>query len=92
MRLRLARDTCGNVLPMFPPSRIVCLTEETVETLYLLGEDARIVGVSMLRRNSNCSAVTVVMGVSLDLSACRKSQGGHRKLDRARGPSFETTP
>jgi iron complex transport system substrate-binding protein len=31
---------------MFPPSRIVCLTEETVETLYLLGEDARIVGVS----------------------------------------------
>ena len=31
---------------MFPPSRIVCLTEETVETLYLLGEEARIVGVS----------------------------------------------
>ncbi len=29
-----------------PPERIVCLTEETVETLYLLGEDARIVGVS----------------------------------------------
>lgn len=31
---------------MFPPERIVCLTEETVETLYLLGQDARIVGVS----------------------------------------------
>ncbi|WP_188409010.1 cobalamin-binding protein [Agaricicola taiwanensis] len=31
---------------MFPPNRIVCLTEETVETLYLLGEDPRIVGVS----------------------------------------------
>ncbi len=31
---------------MFPPQRIVCLTEETVETLYLIGEDARIVGVS----------------------------------------------
>ncbi|MEM6683671.1 MAG: cobalamin-binding protein [Pseudomonadota bacterium] len=30
----------------FPPQRIVCLTEETVETLYLLGEDRRIVGVS----------------------------------------------
>lgn len=30
----------------FPPERIVCLTEETVETLYLLGEDHRIVGVS----------------------------------------------
>ncbi len=31
---------------MFPPSRIVCLTEETVETLYLLGEEHRIAGVS----------------------------------------------
>jgi iron complex transport system substrate-binding protein len=31
---------------MFPPNRIVCLTEETVETLYLLGEDRRIAGVS----------------------------------------------
>jgi iron complex transport system substrate-binding protein len=30
----------------FPPARIVCLTEETVETLYLLGEEHRIVGVS----------------------------------------------
>jgi iron complex transport system substrate-binding protein len=30
----------------FPPRRIVCLTEETVETLYLLGEQNRIVGVS----------------------------------------------
>src|ERR1044071_6025818 len=31
---------------MFPPERIVCLTEETVETLYLLGEERRIAGVS----------------------------------------------
>jgi iron complex transport system substrate-binding protein len=31
---------------VFPPSRIVCLTEETVETLYLLGEQDRIVGIS----------------------------------------------
>lgn len=30
----------------FPPKRIVCLTEETVETLYLIGEQDRIVGVS----------------------------------------------
>jgi iron complex transport system substrate-binding protein len=30
----------------FPAQRIVCLTEETVETLYLLGEQDRIVGVS----------------------------------------------
>jgi iron complex transport system substrate-binding protein len=28
------------------PSRIVCLTEETTETLYLLGEEWRIVGIS----------------------------------------------
>src|SRR6202521_3089192 len=31
---------------MFPPERIVCLTEETVETLYLLGAQERIVGIS----------------------------------------------
>lgn len=30
----------------FPPERIICLTEETVETLYLMGEEDRIVGVS----------------------------------------------
>jgi iron complex transport system substrate-binding protein len=35
-----------NITAMYPPERIVCLTEETVETLYLLGEDRRIVGVS----------------------------------------------
>ena len=28
------------------PSRIVCMTEETTETLYLLGEQSRIVGIS----------------------------------------------
>jgi iron complex transport system substrate-binding protein len=33
-------------LRQFPPSWIVCLTEETVETFYLLGEQDRIVGVS----------------------------------------------
>jgi iron complex transport system substrate-binding protein len=31
---------------VFPPQRIVCLTEETVETLYLLGEEHRVVGIS----------------------------------------------
>jgi iron complex transport system substrate-binding protein len=30
----------------FLPQRIVCLTEETTEWLYLLGEEARIVGIS----------------------------------------------
>jgi iron complex transport system substrate-binding protein len=31
---------------MFPAERIVCLTEETTETIYLLGEERRIVGIS----------------------------------------------
>ena len=31
---------------MAGPQRIICLTEETVETLYLLGEQERIVGIS----------------------------------------------
>lgn len=35
-----------DLMRRFPPERIVCLTEETVETLYLLGEEDRIVGVS----------------------------------------------
>jgi iron complex transport system substrate-binding protein len=33
-------------MPARFPERIVCLTEETTETLYLLGEEARIVGIS----------------------------------------------
>jgi len=33
-------------MPARYPERIVCLTEETTETLYLLGEEARIVGIS----------------------------------------------
>jgi iron complex transport system substrate-binding protein len=42
---------------MFPPERIVCLTEETVETLYLLGEDRRIVGIDVFaERAANKSA------------------------------------
>jgi iron complex transport system substrate-binding protein len=50
-----ARMTCRDkrfvsrhieIMRDFPPRRIVCLTEETVETLYLLGEQDRIVGVS----------------------------------------------
>lgn len=36
----------SDAMRSFPPERIVCLTEETVETLYLLGEQDRIVGVS----------------------------------------------
>ncbi|HET7809037.1 MAG TPA: ABC transporter substrate-binding protein [Steroidobacteraceae bacterium] len=33
-------------MPDLYPQRIVCLTEETTETLYLLGEERRIVGIS----------------------------------------------
>src|SRR4051812_5620382 len=39
-------ESAHDELVMFPPTRIVCLTEETVETLYLLGEEHRVVGVS----------------------------------------------
>jgi iron complex transport system substrate-binding protein len=35
----------GSFLPTYP-ERIVCLTEETTETLYLLGEGHRVVGIS----------------------------------------------
>src|SRR6202051_832386 len=34
----------SSAMRQFPPRRIVCLTEETVETLYLLGEQDRCVG------------------------------------------------
>jgi iron complex transport system substrate-binding protein len=44
------RSEAADILPMPVsaefPERIVCLTEETTETLYLLGEERRIVGIS----------------------------------------------
>ena len=43
--MRAARPSMQNA-PMNGPQRIVCLTEETTEWLYLLGEEARIVGIS----------------------------------------------
>jgi iron complex transport system substrate-binding protein len=48
MATRDKQSIIRHIVPMrhFPPRRIVCLTEETVETLYLLGEQDRIVGVS----------------------------------------------
>src|SRR5262245_48007695 len=39
-------NPCDSVAPPMYPSRIVCLTEETTETLYLLGEGDRVVGIS----------------------------------------------
>ena len=41
---RLSNET-GLCLPMSLPAEIVCLTEETTETLYLLGEGDRVVGI-----------------------------------------------
>src|SRR5438105_3388328 len=46
MDSRLGSSSRPGMTTMFPPARVVCLTEETVETLYLLGEERRIVGVS----------------------------------------------
>src|SRR5262245_40305508 len=47
MRARTGQDAAMNVTRRDPyPHRIVCLTEETTETLYLLEEDWRIVGIS----------------------------------------------
>jgi iron complex transport system substrate-binding protein len=40
-----ARNIYGAIAPRYP-QRIVCLTEETTETLYLLGEGDRVVGIS----------------------------------------------
>lgn len=37
----------GAISSLFPPTRFVSLTEETVETLYLLGEQDRIAGISL---------------------------------------------
>jgi iron complex transport system substrate-binding protein len=44
----VSAETPSTVLTTAPqyPTRIVCLTEETTETLYLLGEEHRIVGIS----------------------------------------------
>lgn len=38
-------ELASNTISSYP-SRIICLTEETTETLYLLGESSRIVGIS----------------------------------------------
>src|SRR5207342_3038203 len=46
-RARRRRDVVDtHAVSLMPPSRIVCLTEEPTETLYALGEQDRIVGIS----------------------------------------------
>src|SRR5258707_10008211 len=49
MRITQSLESKGTLMiddPASYPRRIICLTEETTETLYLLGEQERIVGVS----------------------------------------------
>jgi len=43
---RVSERRAGHNAPMNGPQRIVCLTEETTEWLYLLGQEHRIVGIS----------------------------------------------
>ena len=63
-------------MPARLPERIVCLTEETTETLYLLGEERRIVGISgytvrppRARREKPrvCAFLSAKQGAILDL-------------------------
>ncbi len=82
----------------FPPRRIVCLTEETVETLYLLGEQDRIVGVSgyavrppqVRREKPRVSAfisadIPKILALEPDLVlAFSDLQAGHRRRSGAR--------
>ena len=46
VKIGVRRQLFREIAVRYPPQRIVCLTEETVETLYLLGEQDRIAGVS----------------------------------------------
>jgi iron complex transport system substrate-binding protein len=55
------------------PERIVCLTEETTETLYLLGEGHRVAGISgyTLRRARSAGKTE---GLVVHLSAVRQDR------------------
>ena len=74
---------------MSAPQRIVCLTEETTETLYLLGEDRRIVGISGFtvrppearREKPKVSAFTSAkIDKILALRGCLKSSGCRKPM------------
>jgi iron complex transport system substrate-binding protein len=53
-------------MPARHPERIVCLTEESTETLYLLGEERRIVGISGYTvRPARAAREAAGVGVSL---------------------------
>jgi hypothetical protein len=87
---------------VFPPSRIVCLTEETVETLYLIGEQECIVGISgyvvrppqARREKPRVSAFTSanidkILALKPDLVLTFSDPGGHR---RASHPPWAQPP
>ena len=81
------------------PQRIVCLTEETTETLYLLGEEDRIVGISGFtvrpararKEKPSVSAFTSakidrILALQPDLVlAILRPAGGYRRAARSRG-------
>ena len=48
-RLHAGAGVAGRMTPDRYPHRIVCLTEETTETLYLLGEGDRVLDVLLAR-------------------------------------------
>ena len=66
------------------PQRIVCLTEETTETLYLLGEDWRIVGISGFTVRPAARAAREAAGLGLHQRA-RSSASSRCKPDLVLG-------
>src|SRR5437660_987466 len=75
-------------MPARLPERIVCLTEETTETLYLLGEERRIVGISgytvrppRARREKPRVAMACGVDVFSDLSHSHAATGRIVKPD-----------
>jgi iron complex transport system substrate-binding protein len=52
----------------FPPSRIVCRTEETIGTLYLLGEQDRIADVSDYAARPPAGAWRSLVAISCEMS------------------------
>ena len=73
--IRSARSSTamGSSLPTYP-ERIVCLTEETTETLYLLGEGHRVVGISGYTLRPP-EARTQAKGLVVHFRALRKNRG-----------------
>ena len=76
------------------PERIVCLTEETTELLYLLGEQDRIVGISAdTERPPEAKRDKPVVCGFIGGGASRKSAPSNRTSSfHQRGPSVRARP